>query len=315
MKILYYITIVLLLYACSSNPIKVIELNIDKSTIPEGIAVYPKTKEIYISSIHLDKITSSDPSGTTSKDIIRQNAKGYSAGVGMDIKDNYLYALGSNNRQKKSVLLKLDLDTNEIINSFSLPDSIANYLNDLALDCNHNAYITDTEFHKIYKYNSTSGKIELFIEDEQIKYPNGITLSSDQSKLFIDSYESGIRIIDIKTKKILNKPHKQSIKIGIDGLKYYNQYLYAIRNGGKDKSKHGLYRFKLSNTEDDILNKESILINHPKMNIPTTISIVDGYVYILANSQLDNLNQEENKIISPDSLDYTYIIKMKIDRD
>jgi len=48
------------------------------------------------------------------------------------------------------------------------------------------------------------------------------------------------------------------------------------------------------------------------MNIPTTIDIVDGYAYILANSQLDNLDQDKNEIIDPENLTNTYVLKVKL---
>ncbi len=314
-KIFYIIFIILLISCKNRSKIEVILLDIDKATIPEGIAVDPENGNLFISSVHLDKITKSNKDGKNSIDVIPTHLKGYSAGVGLEIKQNFLFALGSINRKKESIVLQIDLENNSVVNSFELKDSIPNYFNDLAIDNNLNAYITDTEFHRIYRLDYKSGIIEVFIEHEQIKYPNGIAISEDQTKLFVDSYTSGIRIIDLMSKKILNQNHEQSAKRGIDGLKYDKQHLFAIINGGNKKEKHGLVRFKLSQEEDKILESEELLMNHPKMDIPTTLSIVNEQVYILANSQLDNLDQKNNKIIDPKQLNEICIIKIKAHND
>lgn len=299
----------------SGEEIETIVLDIDPSTIPEGIAVHPASKDIFISSVHLDKITKSNSQGKNSTDVIPPKHLGYTAGVGMGIKRNYLFALGSVNRKKQSMVLQIDLMGNEIVNSFKTNDSIPNYFNDLAIDNGLNAYITDTEFHKIYRLDYRTGTIALFLENEQIKYPNGIAISEDGSKLFIDSYTSGIRIVDIKTKTILNAVHLPSANKGIDGLKYHGKNLYAIINGGNDRARHGLVRYRLSEDESSIIQTDEILMNHTKMNLPTTLSIVDDEIYVLANSQLDNLDQEENTIIDLKLLDTIYILKVKVPED
>jgi hypothetical protein len=68
----------------------------------------------------------------------------------------------------------------------------------------------------------------------------------------------------------------------------------------------------LSPEENAIIASEAILVNHPTMNMPTTFSIVDGTAFIIANSQLPNLNQENNTIIDPKELTNTFILKVKL---
>ncbi|EZH74609.1 hypothetical protein ATO12_12650 [Aquimarina atlantica] len=292
--------------------VEVLTLDIDKTTIPEGIVIHPETEEIFISSIHLDRITKSDENGENSSIILSNENCGYTIGVGMEIYKNQLYALGSFNRKKISKLFIKNLN-DTIVQCISLKNGKPSYFNDLAVDDNGNAYITDTDSHHIYRYDVQRNEITTFLANKQIQYPNGITISPDNTKLFIDSYSHGIRIVDIKTKKILNQIHQPTAKRGIDGLKYYNGDLYAIVNGGKNRTKHGLYKISVSEKEDDILNVEPVLVNHPKMDIPTTVSIRNKTVYILANSQLLNLNQDKNVIIDPDKLHSVVVIKVKLD--
>lgn len=300
-----------LMTSCKTTGVEIIELQISKSSIPEGIAVHSKTKEIYISSIHKNKITKSTSNGKKTETILDNTDNGYTKGVGLDIWQDEIYALSNFKNESYSILTIKNLQQGQI-STIKANDIKVTSFNDLAIDVNGDAYITDTHNHNIYKFVKSNQEISLYLTNDEIKYPNGIAISDDQSKLFIDSYTSGIRIVDIKTKKIINKPHPSTTKIGIDGLKYHNGYLYMIVNGSIDKENHGLYKANLRSSETMIGEIEPVLIHHNKMNIPTTISIRNNTVYILANSQLENLNQTKNQIIDKNKLTNTYIIKMKI---
>ena len=95
---------ILYLQDCQQPALEVIELQISDSSIPEGIAVHPETKEIFVSSIHEDVITKSSQDGRVFETILTQKDNGYSFGVGMDIWKNELYALGKLNRGPMAIL-------------------------------------------------------------------------------------------------------------------------------------------------------------------------------------------------------------------
>jgi len=309
------ILLVLALLGCSTfdnTELQIIELDISKSTIPEGIVVHPESKEIFLSSVHEDRITKSSRDGKSSEVVLSRKINGYSLGVGMEIWKNKLYALSKFNRTHQSILTVLDLKSNSIKTvKSSIVDTT--YFNDLAIDKNGNCYMTDTDIHNIYFYNSKANKIDIFLNTEKIRHPNGIAISSDGSKLFIDSWTSGIKIVDIATRRVLNKNHELTTKEGIDGIKYYKGKLYYVKNGGRSqRGTHGLYRIDLLNDETELGKPVPIHVNHEKMCLPTTLSIVENDIYILANSQLDKLDQEEHKIINYDSLTNTYILKYVI---
>ena len=294
---------------------RIIELNYpDKDLIPEGIAVDLPNNALYMSSIHKKKITATYIRSGWTEDLIKSEEHGYKSGVGLEIKDHKLFALSREEKNGKIIsdLLVIDFKNIKNVNKYKFSDTVSHFMNDLAISDDNKIYITDTKRHCVYKLNYPEGEIELFIEDEQIKYPNGITISEDNKKLYVDSWSHGVRIIDISTKKILNEKNNLTSEIGIDGMKYYQGNLYAIRNGGNDRTKHGLIKIKLSDEGDDITGVEPLLMNDPMMNIPTTIDIADGTIYILANSQIGNLNQETNEIKNKDKLTNTYILKYRI---
>jgi len=309
---LAFLLTLVVLFSCKQNTLSIINLDEQEHLIPEGIAIDPQTHDIFLSSLLQDKVVRFDIQGNQIKNIIEPREKGYSSGVGMIIKNNLLWALAKVHNDNQSALFKINIETNELIKRYTTKDSISNYFNDLAVDNQLNAYITDTQSHKIYKLNNQTEEIEIFLEHDQIKYPNGITISSDQTKLFIDSYTSGIRIVDIQTKEIINNVHLPSAKKGIDGLKYYKNNLYAIINGSKNKDLHSLVKYSLSDNEKRILKKSNLIINHPLMNVPTTLDVANDNIYLLANSQMENYDDSLKRIINKDILTKTYIIKYSL---
>lgn len=309
MRIITFIAFILV-SGCTSPDPEIITLSISKKTIPKGIAVDPINKDIYVSSMHEDRIVHVDSKGQFKNTVLDRIDDGYSIGAGMDFFGNNLYALATFDRDTFSMLYIKNNATGRKF-SFRVENTATNF-NDLAIDKNGNAYITDTDHHTIYYYDHETKNISKFLFHEDIKYPNGIALSSDQSKLFVDSYSHGIRIIDIEQKSILNNLHSPTAEWGVDGIKYHDGKLYFIVNGIKDKSQHGLYSLDLIDNEMNFGNLDPVMVFHDKMKIPTTLSIVENSIYILANSQLDLLDQKNNSIIDSNKITRTYILKKKI---
>ncbi|MGB5818896.1 MAG: SMP-30/gluconolactonase/LRE family protein [Saonia sp.] len=299
-----------IVFACYTQT-EVIAIEYDSTLIPEGIAIDEKEEKIYLSSIHQKKIIETTIASGESKDFISSGEHYYKSGVGITVKDNHLFALGSEKKNKiwSSILLVFDLNDGSLMHTYQIKDTTSHLMNDLAISEKNEIFISDTEKHCVYKLNYPEGNIEVFLKDEQIQYPNGIAISDDGTKLFVDSWSSGLRIVDIRTKHILNSKHM--ITKGIDGLKYYKGNLYAIINAG-EKENHGLLKIELSKNEESITATTPLLMNHEKMNIPTTFAIGKEHIYMLANSQIDNLNQDTNQIIDKEKLTHTFVLKYKI---
>ncbi|MEK6153578.1 SMP-30/gluconolactonase/LRE family protein [Flavobacteriaceae bacterium 3-367] len=311
-----YLSYLLLLYGlgCMAQA-EVLEISYDKALIPEGIAVDSKQGKLYLSSIHRRKIVETDLASGKSIDFIGSGAYGYKPGIGITVKDHRLFALGSEKKNDSwsSILLVLDLEDGSLLHSYKLNEEGNHLMNDLAISRSGQIFITDTERHRVYKLDYPDGSLSVFLDDAQIQYPNGIAISEDNTKLFVDSWSHGIRVVDIKTGEILNGKHEGTTKIGLDGLKYHAGHLYAIRNGG-EKEAHGLIKIPLSENEQTVGGIIPLLVGHEKMNLPTTLAIAEGHIYVLANSQLDNLNQDTYTVIDEAKLTPTYILKYKIEQ-
>lgn len=309
----YLLQVVLLFSLACQTEQNPIVISYDSALIPEGIAVDAKEEKLYLSSIHQSKIAVTDLKSNQSKDFISSGQNGYKTGVGMTVRNGKLFAIGSGMvNDSFSVLNVWDLKTKAFLYQFTYKDTLAQFMNDLAISQSNQIYITDTKRHRIYHLDYPDGKMQVFLESEELLYPNGIAISDDNTKLYVGSWMNGIRVIDIATKQILNDKNEATGQPGVDGLKFYSDKLYAMRGSG-DPANHGLMEIGLSENNEVLSEPRYLLKNLEYFSTPTTIDIANNTVYVLANSQLGNLDQDKNEIIDPDKLTATYILKYKLE--
>ena len=222
MRVIFILAVVLITSCSKSN--HSVKLNFHKDLIPEGIAIDPVSQKVYLNSLFKNKIVRSNLDGTQPEVFIESNQFGYLSGFGMTIKGDTLFALGNSHTgpDNQSILLLLDVSTGQLINTYLLKNFDKSYLNDIAVGHNGNFYITDSEHSAIYTQNKKNGHLEIYFSNTEIQHPNGITVSDNGQYLYIASMKSGIRILDIATKKLLNFPNDHK---GIDGMKFYKNTL------------------------------------------------------------------------------------------
>jgi hypothetical protein len=291
MRIFSSICILLSIISCQSADPEFIQLNFQKDLIPEGITIDPASKTLFLNSLKHDKIVRSKLDGTDTSTFIDSNQFGYLSGFGMTVNKNILYALGNspikNNNQ--SVLLMLNLDDGELIESIEFNDSSFTYLNDLAVGKKGEIFITDSESNKIYKVDYEYSKFELYLDSEEHPHTNGIAISNNNKHLYLAS-QKGIRIVDLKTNQIINQPNEY---VGIDGLKFYKNSLIGIVNHMAEIDNLGVYRYYLNADGSKIIRQEQIIPYHDNFLIPTTLAIDDDYLYFVINSQLHLRNESD----------------------
>ncbi|MEM9648223.1 MAG: SMP-30/gluconolactonase/LRE family protein [Bacteroidota bacterium] len=272
-----------------------IELSFQKDLFPEGIAVHPETKKVYLNSLMHNKIVRSNLDGTNAEEFTGKDEYGYLSGFGMTIKGDTLYALGNSlpKPQNKSIFLLLNTKTGKLITSYALKETGFAYLNDLAVGSNGAIFITDSESDKIYTINKQKDKLEVFLTHDELKHCNGIAISEDYKFLYLASYTSGLRVVDITTKRLVNKPNQYK---GIDGLKWYKNSLIALVNTRRDATQNGVYRFQLNPNQSEITNEKKIAAFQEETDIPTTFAILKDSLYFVDDSQMDNMNQETYQI-------------------
>lgn len=299
--------------SCHNNKKELINLSFEKDLIPEGIAIDPSARTIFLNSLTHNKIVKCNIDGTNPTDLIKSNQFGYLPGFGMTIKGDTLFALGNSlaKSNSRSILVMINIKTGALLNSYTSNDTTFKYLNDLVVCANGDIFITDSESSKIYTIQHTKESLNVYLDSDEIANSNGITISDDQKYLYLASFKNGIRIVDRLSKKIINEPNLDNR--GIDGLKYYRNSLIAIVNGKKRRSENGVYRLFLNEENTSIVRKEKIISFEANFKLPTTFAIIDTYMYFIINTQLDNYDGESNLIIDKDKLEQYQLLKFKIE--
>ncbi|WP_437395927.1 SMP-30/gluconolactonase/LRE family protein [Flagellimonas lutimaris] len=296
--------------SCAKNPSSTL-LYIEKDLIPEGIAIDPVSEKVFLNSLYKNKIVRFDLDGRHPQDFIQKNQFGYLPGFGMTVKRDTLYALGNSHTtpSNQSILLLLKVSTGELIKKYTLKSLGKTYLNDIAVDTNGKFFITDSESSDIYSQNRETGHLETFFSDENIAHSNGIAISPNGKFLYIASMESGLRVLDIASKKLINRPNKFK---GIDGLKFYKKNLIAIVNARKEPEKNGVFQYKLNPKGSEIIGPSKLMAFESPTDIPTTFAIFDDHMYFVSDSQMDLLNDSANKIIDSTKLEAYRLIKRSL---
>lgn len=287
-----------------------------KDVVPEGIDYSKKHNSFYLTSVGRAKIIQIDRTTGQQKDFVEEKDFGYTPGAGLYIDDerDQVHALGGYYRFTDSLssLFTFDINSGALVKRYDVLDKGDHFLNDMIKDKKGNLYITNTKDSSIYYLGAESDRLELFYQSTEIQYPNGIAISADNSKLYIASFSKGVRILDISTKKILNKIDTKGISQGIDGLEFYKNHLYALQNGVGANS-HNFRKLILNQAQDEIIHFKNIDSHTPKLNAPLTFCIVDQQAVVIGNSNIQYLDQEKFTFSKSDTIPNTRLLVYPIE--
>lgn len=311
MKNCFFFLLMLAVTACQPTLPREYTLT-DAQLVPEGIAYSVKTNSFYVSSIAKAKIVKVDRQTGKQEDFIGERAFGYQPGVGLLVDDqrNRLYALGGYYLMKDSIaaLYAFDLTTRQLIKRYNVPRAGEHFLNDLIMDKSGHLYMTNTKDSSVYRLRQDADSLELFFKSAEIAFPNGIAISDDNTKLYVASFPVGVRVLDLKKKKLLNEADTTGTSNGIDGLEFYRGNLYAIQNGVR-KNTNNFRKLLLNESQDQIMGVEVIDSNNPALELPLTFCLADSQAVVIANSNLQYWNQNTLQFdIATDSLKKTKLL-------
>jgi sugar lactone lactonase YvrE len=296
---------------------KVIEIGADTELIPEGIAVHPQTGTIYLSSLHQNKIVAVSPEGQV-RDLISPGAEGYRMGLGMktDAAGKTLWACTAFNDSTthQAGLYQVDLQTGKVLRKFIRNEQQDCFLNDLVIDSKGNIYLTDTYQGSVFRWDAQTAALSPWLQDEQLKWANGIALSADEQTLFVASGRYGIQKINIATKKITPIAGPQTDFYAIDGLVRYQNSLIGVVGWPQNQPQtHRVLRFHLG--PDHMLTKtDTIDINTPYLNCPTTAAITNDQLFVLARTNLGVYNRHQTSTAGiKDSLQKVVVLQYALE--
>lgn len=297
----------------------------EKDLLPENVAYDPTDMSFYIGSTRKGKIIKRSKGGTY-RDFVKPQQDGLHMIIGMKIDPvrRHLWVCssgGSNligysrkdkNEGRPAGVFKYDLQTGKLIKKYwiDIPGEV-HFFNDIVLDTLGNLYATHMfSSPMIYTIQNNEDELKVLAHLSEIKYPNGITISDDQTYLFV-AHSEGITRIHIKTRKKENIQYPKGADTtsskSIDGLYFYKNSLVGIQPG-----KNSVKKFVL-NTEQNTITKTVLLEhNHPIMNNPTTGVLVDRELYYIANAQFGSFNKD-GSLFPMEKLYEPTILKVKLD--
>jgi WD40 repeat protein len=308
---------ILLLLGCDVNLDKKDYVLTERNLIPEGTAFDARTETIYIGSTFKRKIVQITNDGKI-EDFIPEKYKGITSVVGIEV-DPDRDVLWANTAHANEVMPLIDPDpdkdwmtsicsfdikTKELIKKYDLNIEKA-FLNDLTVTANGNVFSTESLNGHIYRINSTTDSLELFLTTSGLDFLNGITYSHEYNSLFVSSVQGVIKI-NLQSKAYTLLKTADSIDAtGIDGLTFYENKLI-----GHQSSKVSM--FHLNENGNEIV-KYKILDIGDEFDSSTTGEIGKGYYYFIVNSQIrSGIDRVHHTIKPADSLKNVIIRRIKL---
>lgn len=263
----------------------------EKDLIPEGIAHDPETGAFFVGSLHKRKIVRIDKAGKAS-DFTASGQDGLRdvLGLKVDPAARTLWACsgtGPESEPAASSLFRWDLATGKLLGRYELPGR-PHLCNDIALGRDGEVFVTDSRAGAVHRLREH--RLETFVGPGTFDYPNGIAVSPDFKKLFVADFAKGLSIVDIATGQVRPLPHPERVHVaGIDGLYLDRGSLLAVQNAAGAER---VVRFRLNAALDAIESEEVLESRNPLFAIPTTGVLAGGKLAVIANSQLDRLDEQ-----------------------
>ena len=285
----------------------------DKDLFPEGLAVDAMKRVFLMGSMHRHKIVKITLEGKVS-DFVKEGvySLGPVGGVHVDA-DHSVWCATDPDAKNPSELLHFDAD-GKLLERYAAPGPGPHDLNDLVLRDSREIYTTDTFGHRVFVFdrksrsfatvNVTAGK-----EGRTVIYPNGITLTDDGNVLYIADV-LGVMRVDLRTQEVREvKPAEHDTLAGADGLYWHKGSLIGVQygTGARRVMRWTLAPDGLQVTSSEVLERGTEMVKDP-----TTGAIFEGKFYFMANTGIDNL--DDDKIVDAAKLEPVRIAVVPLSR-
>ena len=269
-----------------------------KDLFPEGLAVDASSGLFYMGSEHRKKIVKFTLHGGVS-DFVKQDLYDLSpiGGVHVDPADHSVWATTDAGVKHRPELLHFDAQ-GKLLERYVEPGSMPHDLNDSVLRGTREIFATDTEGNHVYRFDQAAHTFTNMKLHRPVFEPNGITLSRDGNLLFIGD-DLGVIRVDLRSNESTDvDPGAHNTLAGIDGLYWYKSGLVGVEYGT------GVYcvmRWRLSPGGRTVVSSEVLERGTELVKNPTTGAIFEGNFYFMANTGIQNL--ENDKIVDERKLE------------
>jgi hypothetical protein len=291
----------------------------EKDLVAESVAYDSVSKSFFVSSIHQRKIVRVDGSGKTTEFSSPADGLWSALGMKIDEKRRLLWVCTTalpqtRNFQKSdegaSGVFKYDLKSGKLLKKYFLPAGADKHgLGDLVISKNGDIFATDSVSPTIYRVNSKSDEIEIFLTDKSFASLQGLTFAPDEKRLFVADYSLGVFSVEMATKKITwLTPASDVAVLGIDGLYFHKGKLIGVQNGTNPQR---IARFSLSKDNLQITGSEALEANHADFAEPTLGVLVGDDFYFVAASGWETID-EKGELAEAAKLREPVVLRLKL---
>jgi hypothetical protein len=237
-------------------------------------------------------------------------------GIKIDIKRKILWACSSpmpemeqHDTLAKSGVFKYDLSGKLITVYRPLSEKKKFVFGDLCIGAKGQVFVSDSENNIIFFVNEKTGKLEEYFSSEEFWNIQGITLSHDETYLFISDYIRGLYRLDLDNKSLkqFTSDFELSLK-SIDGLTCYKNSLIGIQNYIEPMR---VTQYFLDETKSKLVSYKIIDRGHPAFNEPTIGCLSGNEFYYVANSLWSGYDDQRH-IKPEDQLQEVVILKTRL---
>jgi sugar lactone lactonase YvrE/dienelactone hydrolase len=288
----------------------------ERDLIAEGIAHDPVGRVFYVGSIHKRKVVSVDERGAV-KDFTGEGQDGLWGVLGMRVDAarrvlwvNSVAGPEAGEARGSSGVFKYDLKTGRLIKKYLLPNKPRTHLlNDVALNARGDAFITDSEEGSVYVVRAGRDELETLVPAGKLIYPNGVTLSPDERRLYVADFASGLSVVDVEGGAVKAVEYPEGVIVhGADGLYFYRDSLVAVQNL---RGPGRVVRLFLNREGDRVESARVLEAFNPLFEIPTTGVLVGDELFYIANSQLRKLD-DAGVIPAGTKLDEIRVLRVRL---
>lgn len=261
----------------------------EKDLIPEGLAFDGQRRVFYLSSLHRRKIVQIARDGTATDFVPAERFTLLPVlGIRVNPADGTIWA-DSFTDAGQTELLHFD-GAGKLLGRYKPHDSAKHGFNDLVVRQSGEVITTDSLANTVLRFHVASETFETLPVHRRLFYPNGIALVDDDRSLYVAD-ALGVVHVDLSNGESRDvDPGPRSTLAGVDGLYWHKGSLIAVQNGiGSPR----IAAFRLS-ADGLHVAKTTVLENRTNFTVlPTTGAIRGDDFYFIANSQIDNLNDDK----------------------
>jgi sugar lactone lactonase YvrE len=261
----------------------------EKDLIPEGLAYDAERAIFYLGSLNRRKIVEIARDGKIS-DFVPADRFGLLPVLGIRVSpnDGTVWA-DSFSEGGRTELLHFDA-AGGLLGRFKPEGSAKHGFNDLVIRKNGEVLTTDSLAEAVLRFDPAAGTFTAVALHRRLFYPNGIALGEDDHTLYVADNLGVVRVDLAGGESRDVDPGPRSTLAGIDGLYWHKGGLIGIQNGiGSPR----VASFHLSG--DGLrVTRTTVLENRSNFCIlPTTGAIRGSDFFFIANSQIDNVNNDK----------------------